>query len=83
MKEHNCINEVTKRLMDANPRLTGVRILLSTLHDMDDKTAEVITGQPIEISFIHKKKNGDEIRKYEKTFVSHAYCPFCGKKYRA
>ena len=79
MVKHNCIDKVTKQLMDADPALKTVRIGFSTI--TDGKTSNM-TGQPVEVSFEKKKKDGTTKTVYEKSFVTHDYCPFCGKKYK-
>lgn len=81
-KNHDCISKVRKQLKDADPSLGWVRFDLSTIQDMSKKNGIEMTGQRIEFSYKHKKKDGTEVEKIGKSFVTHAYCPFCGKKYR-
>lgn len=79
MANHNCIERVRKELMDADPSLKTVRFLLSTI--TDGKVSDM-TGQPIEVSFEKRKKDGQTKTVYQKSFVAHDYCPFCGEKYK-
>ena len=81
-KNHDCISRVRKELKDANPGMGWVKFSLSTIKDASDKDSIEMTGQAIEYSYQHKKKDGTIIDKTDKSFVTHDYCPFCGKKYR-
>jgi len=40
------------------------------------------TAQRITLTKVLTKKNGDKYQKSFNTFVTHMYCPFCGKKFR-
>ena len=41
-----------------------------------------MTGQRITFNYTHTMRNGKQIEKTGKSFVTHDYCPFCGKKYK-
>lgn len=82
MKKHDCLQKVREALKEADPKLTYVRFELSTIRDIDDNKSEPRTGQAIEYGYNHTKKNGEVVTKSAKSFVSHEYCPFCGKKYK-
>ncbi|MGN6478314.1 MAG: hypothetical protein ACTHKV_13900 [Flavipsychrobacter sp.] len=81
-KNHDCISKVREQLKAADPSLGWVRFDMSTIKDMSKKDGINMTGQRIEYSYKHTKKDGTVIEKTGKSFVTHDYCPFCGKKYR-
>ena len=81
-KNHDCISRVRNELKEANPEMGWVRFDCSTIKDMKSKNGIEMTGQRIEYSYKHKKKDGTEIEKIGKDFVTHDYCPFCGEKYK-
>lgn len=79
---HDCIAKKREELKKANPDITYIRFDLSTIADTSTKSERrEMTGQRIEYGYKHKKKNGEEIIKTEKSFVTHKYCPFCGKEF--
>lgn len=80
-KKHDCISAVRKDLMKQDKAITYVRFELSTITRLDGR-GEVKTGQRIWIGIKKKRKTGEEYIKDERTFVTHDYCPFCGKKYK-
>lgn len=80
-KNHDCIAELRKQMMQADERLKWVRFDLSTIVDADARNPEYKTGQRIEYGYVHTKKDGSKVEKQEKSFITHKYCPFCGKKY--
>ncbi|OSZ79303.1 hypothetical protein CAP35_13910 [Chitinophagaceae bacterium IBVUCB1] len=79
----NCIEKYRKQIIaDFEKQGTPaqyVRFELSTIHSQGMKN--LITGQAIEIGYQKANKKGELQRKTEKSFVSHNYCPWCGKKY--
>lgn len=80
-KDHDCISKVRKQLKGADPTIGLVKFKLSTIKNLYIKNAIEKTGQEIEYSFTYTKKDGSKVEKTAKSFVSHDYCPFCGKKY--
>jgi hypothetical protein len=81
-KNHDCITRVRKELKENNLDMGWVRFDLSTIKDISKKTGIEMTGQRIEYNYQQKKKDGTTVEKIGKSFVTHDYCPFCGKKYR-
>jgi len=77
---HDCISKVRARLKE-NSNIGWVRFSLSTIVSMDGKDKINKTGQEIEYSYTHTKKNGEQVERTRKSFVTHTYCPFCGEKY--
>jgi len=74
----NCIEEVqesVKEIHKYNAHFEVDCVLTNS------KTGLKSTGQRIEISYNHVRKDGGVQRKYKKSFVSHNYCPFCGGAY--
>lgn len=57
------------------------KISLSTIVDYNSKNPINKTGQQLRIIYRHKRKDGIETEKTENTFITHNFCPFCGKKY--
>ena len=78
---HDCISIVRQQLKDADPTLGWVKFELSTIQDLSKRDGLKKTGQAISYSYIHTKKDGTAVEKTAKSFVTHDYCPFCGKKY--
>lgn len=83
MKEnHDCLNQIRQQLKDGDETITHVVFDLSTIRSMSNENPVVYkTGQRIDITYKHKKRNGTEVSETRKSFVTHAYCPFCGEKY--
>lgn len=77
--KHDCISQVRKDLKKQDPEATYIRFELCTIRGEQE---DIMTGQAITVGYNHTKRNGDVIDKPEKTFVTHDYCPFCGKKYQ-
>jgi Ni,Fe-hydrogenase III large subunit len=78
----NCLDKVRNNIIlieDAN----YVRIDMSTIlvRLKNGKEIENLTGQRIEIGYNHIKRDGTVQKKERKSFITHDYCPFCGKKY--
>lgn len=78
---HDCISKVRQSLKENDPLIGWVRFSLTTIVSMDEDNGINKTGQEIEYSYVHKKKNGEEVTKTRKSFVTHTFCPFCGEKY--
>lgn len=81
-KNHDCLTGIRKELKAANPDMGFIRFDLSSIRDIASTKGIEMTGQRIEYSYQHKKRDGSTIVKTAKSFVTHDYCPFCGKKYR-
>lgn len=79
--KHNCIDKKRKELMGETGKIKWIRFDLSTIRNTDG-TGEEMTGQRITYGYTHKKKDGTEITKEDKSYITHTYCPFCGKKYK-
>lgn len=84
IKIHDCTPKIRKKLIKKDPRLVSVRFDLSNIvtWEQNKVIAKNQTGQRAWLQFKHKKKNGEETIKEEKSFITHSYCPFCGKKYQ-
>lgn len=78
MKKHDCISKVRTELKEQDKDATYIRFSLSTIRGEEKDS---MTGQEIVIGYNHTKRDGMVIDKPQKTFVTHTYCPFCGKKY--
>lgn len=78
---HDCISKVREDLMSEDPKIKYVRFKLDNIVNISDRSKGTKTGQAIEIGVEHTKRNGTIIIKEEKSFVTHNFCPFCGKKY--
>ena len=80
--EHCCLDKVRKQIMKGDSTITHVYFKLANIVTIGGKTESVKkTGQAIDYGFIHTKKNGEKVEKSQSSFISHDYCPFCGKKY--
>jgi len=79
---HDCISKERKKMMDESPSINYVRFDLSRIVDMNKRNGENKTGSHIWIGYKKKNKAGVEQQKEQKTFITHTYCPFCGKKYK-
>ncbi len=77
-----CLEEIRSNII-ANENANYVRIDCSTIRVRRDgmKDVENVTGQRVEIGYNQIKKDKSVIKKERKSFVTHDYCPFCGKKY--
>lgn len=78
----NCIEETRSKLIESL-KANYVRIDMSTISVTEEgKTIkENLTGQRIEVGYNHVKKDGGVKRMEKKSFIAHAFCPFCGVKY--
>lgn len=86
--KHNleaCLSKVRDEIKEGNPEITWVDIMLSNIVSLDEmrtsKKKAKKTGQNIRFGYEYKKKNGETVSKVGKSFISHSYCPFCGKKF--
>lgn len=79
-KVHDCISKVRKELMNANPKIKTIHFELSTIANADG-SKQGMTGQAIQYTWEEANKKGIVKTQRLKTFVTHKYCPFCGKKY--
>lgn len=80
MANHKCVDKLRKKMMAESKSVKWIRFDLSDITTGDGKKSGM-TGQRIEYGYTHKKKDGTEVEKQEKSFVTHKFCPFCGKKY--
>ena len=79
-QEPCCNAKIREQLKDNNPAITAVYFDLSNIGSFgSDKR---ITGQKVEVYYNHTMKSGEVRNKKRNSFVSHQYCPFCGKKYK-
>lgn len=81
---HDCISKVRKEIMSESDSIKYVRFKLSGIRSFVNgkDVGENKTGQEIIVGHDKKKKDGTIQTKEEKTFITHTYCPFCGKKYK-
>lgn len=64
-----------------NKEIKGVYFDLSTIAPINYKGSIQATAQAIEIMSEKKTRNGELKTVVRKSFVSHNFCPFCGKSY--
>lgn len=78
-----CLEEIRKNIIK-NENANYVRIDLSTITRRfeDAPDLENLTGQRIEIGYNHTKRDGTIQKKERKSFITHDFCPFCGKEYK-
>jgi hypothetical protein len=84
-KEPCCVDKVRQELMTDDDTIYAIRFGLANVKTFNNYNKRGIskTGQYLTIFFKDKKdRNGNSkpVRP-KKTFISHDYCPFCGKKY--
>lgn len=77
-----CLETIRKNIIQ-NEKANYVRIDCSTIlvRLENGKEIENATGQRIEIGYNHIKRDGSTQKKERKSFITHKFCPFCGKKY--
>jgi prophage DNA circulation protein len=80
MKKHNCLSNITENLVKQDKSIIGIRFDLSNIVQVDHK-GDAKTAQKVWVRVKKKKKSGEEVIKDEVSFITHTYCPFCGKKY--
>lgn len=80
-KEPCCIAKVRAGIMSNNDAITAVYFDLTNIEDVSKRNGVRKTGQKIEVYYNHTMKSGEVREKKRNSFVSHEYCPFCGKKY--
>ena len=79
--KHDCIEKLSKEIMGENKSIKYVRVKLSTIREISDTDKEFKTGQALEVGYEKKKRNGSLHIVENKEFITHTFCPFCGKKY--
>lgn len=75
----DCIKEVKEDLR-ANAEANYVEMDCSTITNFRNPGPPK-TGQRITVNYNHVKRDGGIVRKNQKSFVVHTFCPFCGVKY--
>jgi hypothetical protein len=73
----DCITKIIKNAKKHDKTIEYIDFELSSLQRFGAKPMRYKTGQSIKI--YRKTKTGKE--KATKTFVSHNFCPFCGKEF--
>ena len=84
MAQEPCCNaKVREGLMANNAAITSVYFDLSNIQSFERNkpVGGAKTGQKIEVYYDKVMKNGEVRNVKRNSFVSHDYCPFCGKKY--
>lgn len=78
---HNCVQAIRKGLLSAEG-ISNVEIHLANIQDVTKQDTIVKTGQ--KLSYVQQitLKNGEKRNKKVNTFLTHVYCPFCGKEYK-
>ncbi len=66
---------------DSERPIIGVIFDLSNIARLDGR-GMAKTGQKIWITEVHTMKNGEKRQKERVSFMTHNYCPFCGKKFK-
>jgi hypothetical protein len=74
-------NNFFETLRQENKEPISLRFKLSSIMCMSERTGIKKTGQEIEFRYTFTNKKGIDIQKTETSFVTHAFCPFCGVKY--
>lgn len=72
-----CITKIIKNIKNRDKTIEDIDFELSTLQRFGAKPMRYKTGQAIKI--YRKTKTGNE--KVRKSFISHKFCPFCGKEF--
>lgn len=82
-KTHDCLSQVRKDIMATDSTINHVYFDLSSIVEFKSGkiNPKTKTGQRIEVGFKSINKKGQIVFKTKKTFITHEYCPFCGKKY--
>lgn len=65
----------------ADETITAVYFDLSNIQRFDGK-GPVKTGQRIEVYYNKTMKSGEVRNQKRNSFLTHNYCPFCGRKYK-
>lgn len=80
-----CLQKIREAVIEDSkdlPRPTiGVVFDLSNIIRFDGK-GMAKTGQQVWLTEEITKKNGDKVRKDRRSYITHIYCPFCGKKFK-
>jgi ribosome-associated protein YbcJ (S4-like RNA binding protein) len=80
-EDHNCLKELVEFWKEDDPNFIRAEFELSTIKQIRSGNGIRMTGQSVHITEKYIKRNGEVTTRTRKTFVSHNYCPFCGKKY--
>ena len=76
-----CLQEIREAWMKENQDITGVIYDCYPVTNLSDPKSPKKTAQRVEINYWYTKKDGSKIKKTQKSFVTHIFCPFCGKSY--
>ena len=77
----NCIQELREIWKKENEDIISVTFDCYPITNLSNKKSPKKTGQRVELDYWYTKKDGSKVKKTQKTFVSHNFCPFCGKSY--
>lgn len=80
---HDCIGKARKELMNQDEDTQYIRFKWANIESFEDskRVGETKTAQEIQVGYIYTHRDGSKTLKERKSFVTHIYCPFCGKKY--
>lgn len=79
----NCLKEIKEALIK-NKGYHRVIIDLDNITTTNgSKITRNKTGQRIEVQYTHTRKDGKEELKWRKSFITHAFCPFCGVEFES
>ena len=69
--------------MQDDSTINYIRFDLSTCAEIEEGeiVKQNLTGQRIDIGYNHTKRDGTIQKKERKSFITHDYCPWCGKEY--
>jgi hypothetical protein len=80
-EDHNCLKELGNMWKEDDPNFVAAEFVLVNIKTIGAKHNIRKTGQSVILHEKYTQKNGKVIVRKTKTFVSHVYCPFCGKRY--
>lgn len=80
--QHDCIEKVRAAVLKANKNMTGLVFDHANIKSTRPVKNRVIkTGQSVQYSIAHTKRDGSVVTKWKRSFIVHEFCPFCGNKF--
>ncbi|MFC0186025.1 hypothetical protein [Pseudarcicella hirudinis] len=81
-KSCDCLTKYRTWIIEEVPGANEVIFDLDNIKSEEGKKVTWKTGQRLTIGKTKINKAGKRIDKTEKSWISHKFCPFCGKKYK-